>query len=234
MRKNAFINKGKNFFMMSPYKFLYNHLLPPLFRMQEHINWFIWIPILGDVVRAKVRAIDQLELKRGDRVLVYSIGSGFEAKLILDKVGKEGFILGVDFSEGMLNLAQEMIAKNNWTNIKLVIADVRKYEPLKDSKHKFDAALSNFGYLDDKVLFNLINSVKPNGHIAISGPQPLRGFWKIFYPVTFVPEILFGLTWKTLHKFPTYIDIFRKYLANVCINENTFAKYFIAVSGTKK
>lgn len=219
---------------MSSYKFLYNHLLPPLFGMQEHISWFIWIPILGDVVRAKVKAINQLELKRGDRVLVYSIGSGFEAKLILDKVGKEGFILGVDFSEGMLKLAREMIAKNNWINVKLVMADVREYEPLKDSDHKFDAALSNFGYLDDKVLLNLINAVKPNGCIAISGPQPLGGLWKIFYPITFVPEMLFGLTWKNLHKFPTYTDIFREQLANVRIDENTFAKYFVAVSGTKK
>lgn len=227
--------KGKrNFFKMSSYKFLYNRLIPSLFRMQEHVNWFIWIPILGDVIRAKVRAIDQLELKRGDRVLVYSIGSGFEAKFILDKVGGEGFILGVDFSEGMLKLAREMIAKNNWTNIKLVMADVREYKPLKDSEHKFDAALSNFGYLDDKVLLNLINAIKPNGRIAISGPQPLKGLWKLFYPATFVPEMLFGLTWKTLHKFPTYIDILRKHLANVRINENTFAKYFVAVSGTKK
>lgn len=219
---------------MSFYKFLYNNLLPPLFRMQEHTNWFMWIPILGDVVRAKVRAVDQLELQRGDNVLVYSIGSGFEAKLILDKVGKEGFILGVDFSEGMLKLAQEMIDKNNWTNVKLVMADVREYEPLKDFGHKFDAALSNFGYLDDKVLLNLINAVKPNGRIAISGPQPLRSLWKIFYPITFVPEMLFGLTWKTLHKFPTYIDIFREQLADVRIDKNTFARYFVAVSGTKK
>lgn len=219
---------------MSSYKFLYNHILPPLFRMQEHINWFIWIPILGDVVRAKIRAIDQLELQKGDSVLVYSIGSGFEVKLILNKVGKEGFILGVDFSEGMLKLAQEMIDKNDWTNVKLVMADVREYDPLKDFDHKFDAALSNFGYLDKTVLYNLMNAVKDGGKIAISGPQPLTGVWKIFYPITFVPEMLFGLTWKTLHKFPTYIDMFRERLANVTINENTFAKYFVAVSGTKK
>lgn len=218
---------------MSSYKFLYNHILPPLFRMQEYINWFIWIPILGDVVRAKIRAIDQLELQRGYNVLVYSIGSGFEIKLILDKVGKEGFILGVDFSEGMLKLAQEMIDKNNWTNVKLVLADVREYDQLKDFEHKFDATLSNFGYLDKTVLHNLINAMKEGGRIAISGPQPLTGIRKIFYPVTFVPEMLFGLTWKTLHKFPTHINILKNQLVNVRIDENTFAKYFVAVSGTK-
>jgi len=227
--------RGENFSSMSNfYKFLYNHLLPPLFRMQEHISWFIWIPILGDVVRIKQRAIDYLQLQKGDKVLVYSIGSGFEAKLILDRVGREGSIIGVDFSEGMLKLAQEMVDRNNWSNVKLVMADVREYDPLKDVNHKFDAALSNFGYLDKMVLYNLVNAVKAGGMIAISGPQPLKGIRKIFYPITFVPEMIFGLTWRTLHKFPMYIDILRNELTNIHIDERTFAKYFVAVSGRRK
>src|SRR3989344_5313071 len=181
---------------MTIHKFLYNYLLPPLFRMgQEHISWFIWVPILGDTVKIKMRAIDHLELKRGDNVLVYSIGSGLEAKLILDKVGKEGFVVGVDLAEGMLKIAQEMVDKNNWTNVKLVLADVREYNPLININHTFDAALSNFGYLDANVLRNLISAVKSGGHISISGPQPLKGLRKIFYPITFVPEMIFGLTW---------------------------------------
>lgn len=220
---------------MTVYKFLYNHLLPPLFKMgQEHINWFIWVPILGDTIRIKMRAIDHLELKRGDNVLVYSIGSGLEAKLIVDKVGKEGFIVGVDLAEGMLKIAQEMVDKNKWTNVRLMLADVREYDPLRNFGQKFDAALSNFGYLDARVLHNLMSAVRPGGHVSISGPQPLRGIRKLFYPITFVPEMIFGLTWKSLHTFPTYIDMFRKQLANVYIDENTFAKYFVAVYGTKK
>jgi SAM-dependent methyltransferase len=165
---------------------------------------------------------------------VYSIGSGFEAKFIIDKVGKEGSVVGVDFSRGMLKLAQEMVEENNWSNVKLVMADVREYNPLKNSDHKFDAALSNFGYLDDRVLHNLIDAVKSGGHISISGPQPLSGVRKIFYPVTFVPEIIFGLTWKKLHEFPAYINIFKNKLVNVSIDENTFGKYFVAVTGMKQ
>ena len=201
---------------------------------QEHISWFIWVPILGDTVKIKMRAIDHLELKRGDNVLVYSIGSGLEAKLILDKVGKEGFVVGVDLAEGMLKIAQEMVDKNNWTNVKLVLADVREYNPLININHTFDAALSNFGYLDANVLRNLISAVKSGGQVSISGPQPLKGIRKLFYPITFVPEMIFGLTWKSLHKFPTYIDIFREQLTNVRIDENTFARYFATVYGTKK
>lgn len=219
---------------MTFYKLLYNRLLPTLFRMQDHTDWFIWVPILGDVVRIKERTIDYLKLQKGNNVLVYSVGAGYELDFIVDKVGKEGSIVGVDFSEGMLKIAREKIQKNNWTNVKLVLADVREYNPLNDTGHTFDAALSNFGYLDERVLHNLINAIKTGGTIAISGPQPLKGLKKLFYPVTFVPEMAFGLTWKTLHKFPTYIDIFKKELANIHIDDKTFAKYFVAVSGTKK
>ena len=216
------------------YKFLYNRLLPTLFRLQEHTNWFIWVPVLGDVVRIKKRAINYLGLKRGDSVLVYSIGAGYELDFIIDKVGKEGSVLGVDFSEGMLKVAREKVEKNNWTNVKLVLADVRKYNPVDDAGHTFDSALSNFGYLDKTILYNLINAIKVGGTIAISGPQPLSGIRKLFYPITFVPEMIFGLTWKTLHKFPIWVGTFKKELENVIIDENTFAKYFVAVSGTKR
>ena len=219
---------------MTVYKLLYNHLLPTLFRMQDHTNWFIWIPILGDVVRIKQRAINSLNLQRGSNVLVYSVGAGDELDFIVDRVGKEGSVVGVDFSEGMLKIAREKIQKNNWTNVKLVLADVREYSPLSNNGYTFDAALSNFGYLDERVLHNLINAIKAGGIIAISGPQPLKGIRKIFYPVTFVPEMLFGLTWKTLHKFPMYIGILNNELANVHIDDKTFAKYFVAVSGMRK
>ena len=137
---------------MTFYKLLYNRLLPTLFRMQDHTDWFIWVPILGDVVRIKERAIDYLKLQKGNNVLVYSVGAGYELDFIVDKVGKEGSIVGVDFSEGMLKIAREKIQKNNWTNVKLVLADVREYNPLNDTGHTFDAALSNFGYLDERVL----------------------------------------------------------------------------------
>ena len=216
------------------YKFLYNRLLPALFRLQDHTAWFIWVPILGDVVRIKKRAINYLKLQRGNNVLVYSIGAGYELDFIMDKIGREGSVIGIDFSEGMLKIAREKVERNNWTNVKLVLADVREYNPVNEAGHKFNAALSNFGYLDETVLYNLISAIKIGGGIAISGPQPLRGAKKIFYPVTFVPEMIFGLTWKTLHKFPMYIGILKNELENIKIDDNTFAKYFVAVSGTKK
>jgi len=215
-------------------KFLYDYILAQGFRLQDYPKLFLWVPILGDVYRIKRRSVDHLQLQRGNKVLIYSIGAGFGLDFILERIGETGFVVGVDFSESMLKIAQEKVDKNGWKNVRLVLADLRKYDPSLDIDHKVDAALSIFGYLDKEVIADLINALNPGGRIVISGPQPLKGWRKIFYPVTFVPEMIFGLTWKNLHQFPGYIDIFKKDLKEVNIDEKTFAKYFVAVSGIKK
>ena len=177
--------------------------------------------------------MEHLSLKRGDKVLIYSVGAGFGLDFILEKIGETGSVIGVDFSESMLKIAQEKVDKNGWKNVRLVLADLREYNPSIDIGYKVDAALSIFGYLDENVIADLISILKPGGRIVISGPQPLRGWRKIFYPVTFVPEMIFGLTWKNLHQFPSYVDVFKRELGNLTIDEKTFAKYFVAVFGTK-
>ena len=134
----------------------------------------------------------------------------------------------------MLKVAQKKIDKNKWNNVQLVLKDLREYQPEKELGYKVDAVLSNFGYLDESVLYNLISVLKPGGRIAISGPQPLTGIRKLLYPITFVPEMIFGLTWKFLHQMPKRIEIIKKECTRVIINENTFGRYFVTVAGSKK
>src|SRR3989344_3138130 len=215
---------------MNVTKFLYNRILPKLFELQ---GGSMWIPIVKDLIKAKKRAIEYLNLQPGNKVLVTSIGAGFELDFILPKIGATGSVVGVDFSEGMLRVAQNKISKNGWTNVTLLQKDLREYKPTKELDYKVDAVLSNFGYLDESVLCNLISVLKPGGKIAISGPQPLTGIRKLLYPITFVPEMVFGLTWKSLHKMPKHIEIIKKECTEVIINENTFGRYFITVAGSK-
>ena len=212
-------------------EFMYKYVHPYVFGLQEYVGW---VPILGDVVKTKQRAIDNLNLQQGNSVLIYCVGSGFELDSILERIGENGYVIGIDISENMLGKAQEKIDKNRWGNVRLVHADVRKYNPIEDIGDEVDAALCNFGSLDEKVLYNMINAVRRGGGIAISGPQPLKGIRKILYPITFVPEMAFGLSWNALHRFPRYREIFEKELANPKFNEETFGRYFIAASGTKK
>lgn len=215
---------------MSVSKLLYNKILPSLFEIQDKCEW---IPIISGLIRVKKKAISYLHLQKGDKVLITSIGGGFELDFIISKIGPEGFVVGIDFSESMLGIAQRKIEKMGWKNVKLINMDLNKYDPERDLDFKPDAILSNFGYMTTKLLNQHINSLKTGGYIAMSGPQPLRGIRQLLYPITFVPEMVFGLTWKVLQDFPNLVKIFHNQLFDIKIDEDTFGKYFVAISGKK-
>ncbi|MCK5703688.1 MAG: methyltransferase domain-containing protein, partial [Cyclobacteriaceae bacterium] len=103
----------------------YNFSLPPFFA-----TW-------------KKKAFKDSSLKKGDSVLVFCCGTGLDFPHILKKIGKEGEIVGVDFSSEMLRKAKEKIEKENWGNVELVEADITKFEDKLDKK--FDAGVCTLG-----------------------------------------------------------------------------------------
>lgn len=209
---------------------MYDKILPALFEIQDKCEW---IPIAGDTIKAKKKAIEYLQLKEGDKVLVTSIGAGFELDFIVPKIGNSGMVVGIDFSEGMLKKTQEKVDKKGWKNVRLVKMDLNEFSIEKDLEFIPDVILSNFGYLTEEILLTFIKELKEDGRIAISGPQPLRGARKLLYPITFIPEMIFGLTWSSLQMFPLYIKTFSENLKDVEVYEDTFGKYFVAVAGKK-
>ena len=62
----------------------------------------------------KKKAISESAIKRGDKVLVFCCGTGLDFPYIMNKIGEEGKIVGIDFSEEMLIQAQQKIEKNYW------------------------------------------------------------------------------------------------------------------------
>ncbi len=65
------------------------------------------------------RMLDLLLLRPGMRVLDLATGSGEPALRAARRVGPEGFVLGVDVSEGLLALAQEKAAAEGVGNLQL-------------------------------------------------------------------------------------------------------------------
>ena len=86
----------------------------------------------------KRRAFKESSLKKGDAVLVFCCGTGLDFPHILEKIGKEGKIVGVDFSSEMLAAATEKIHKNHWKNIELIEADITTFEIANFATAKFD------------------------------------------------------------------------------------------------
>lgn len=63
------------------------------------------------------RTIARLALKRGDVVLDAGCGTGLSFPLLLEAVGPDGLVIGVESSSDMLALARERTAAAGWSNV---------------------------------------------------------------------------------------------------------------------
>jgi ubiquinone/menaquinone biosynthesis C-methylase UbiE len=73
------------------------------------------------------RAVQALGLRPGDRVIDIACGTGLNFPLIEEAIGPGGRIIGVDLTDAMLARAQDRIATNAWSNVRLVQADAADF-----------------------------------------------------------------------------------------------------------
>ncbi len=94
-------------------------------RLARFFVFFEWLFLLPRSIRKQ--AVKRLELKRGSRVLEVGCGTGRNLSSLLEVIGAEGQVYGVDLSEGMLAEAQELCTRRGWNNVELIRADAVDY-----------------------------------------------------------------------------------------------------------
>ena len=72
-------------------------------------------------------AIRALNLKRGDTVVEIGCGTGLNFSGLIDCIGPEGKLIGVDLTQEMLNGAAQRAHRNSWTNVELIHQDATTY-----------------------------------------------------------------------------------------------------------
>jgi ubiquinone/menaquinone biosynthesis C-methylase UbiE len=115
------------------------------------------------------RAVAALQLKPGQTVIDVGCGTGASFARLIAAVGRDGRVLGVDQSGGMLEVAAKRIADEGWTNVELIEAAVEETR-LPDA----DAAI--FFFTHDLVrtpaaLDNVTTAVRPGGRVVTAGFQ---------------------------------------------------------------
>ncbi len=157
----------------------------------------------------RARAVELLRLRRGDCVVDLGCGTGLSFPLLLQEIGPEGQLIGVDVSSGMLACAREKIERSHWNNVQLVHGDIAEY----DFPERVNAALSIgvFGYVPERerVIERIAHALVPGGRIVIvDGKPPNRWphwFFKLFvwfssrFGVT--QEYFDGRTWESVERF---------------------------------
>lgn len=79
-------------------------------------------------------------IKQGDTVLDLGSGAGFDVFLAAKKAGKSGKVIGVDFSEEMIEKAKKNSKEYGYNNVEFRVGDIEKL-PIKDCS--IDVIISN-------------------------------------------------------------------------------------------
>lgn len=128
----------------------------------------------------KKRAINNVALKSDSKVLDICTGTGDISIHIAKNIAKEGKVIGVDFSENMLNIAREK--SKTLKNIEFMSADALDL-PFEDGE--FDACFICFGLRNipnfEKALLEMKRITKKGGFVVNIDTGKPKGIAKCFH-----------------------------------------------------
>lgn len=115
--------------------------------------------------------LDFVPLQQGQKILDVATGTGLIGIPAAEKVGSQGYVIGIDMTPGMLHQARQKIAATNLQNIELIEADV---EDFTFSDESFDVVFC----CEAIVLFpdilamlqKFYRYLKPGGYVAFTSP----------------------------------------------------------------
>ncbi|WP_202795441.1 class I SAM-dependent methyltransferase [Thermococcus barophilus] len=117
------------------------------------------------------RALELLDIKKGEIVLEIGFGTGHCLKKMAELVGKEGKVYGIDISSGMLEVSRKRLEKAGLLDrVELYCGDASKL-PYEDNK--FDAVFMSFTLelFDTPEIPEVLNEVrrvlKPGGRLGV-------------------------------------------------------------------
>ena len=116
----------------------------------------------------RAQAITALHLQPGATVLDVGCGTGLSFRMLRERIGGDGWVVGIEQSPDMLARARERVAQAHWPHVLLLCAPAAAAVIPGFA----DAALFHLTHdilRDDEALANVLAHLKPGAHVVASG-----------------------------------------------------------------
>lgn len=131
------------------------------------------------VAKKRVTAVGQLDLHAGDHVLDVGCGTGANFPHLVEAVGEQGRVSGIDLSEEMAAVARRRAADAGWSNVEIVVGNASA-APLPE---KVDGALLFLTHdlmRTPEALRRVVAACRPGARVVAYGPKRAPGWaWPI-------------------------------------------------------
>ena len=125
-----------------------------------------WASVNKGPFQSTKKLVELVNINKGDTVLDVACGTGVVTNEIQKKIGKSGYVVGVDTSSTAIKIAKKWNGKKS--NVDFVNTDAEKFNFSK----KFDVVTCQYALFffpnAQKALKNMKNSLKKSGSIGIS------------------------------------------------------------------
>ena len=178
----------------------------------------------------RMKAVQALELQRGDTVVDIGCGTGLNFSLLEKAIGPQGTLIGVDSTDAMLAQAQKRVEESGWSNVKLVQSDAAVFQ----FPRGVDGILSTYAITlvpeFDRVIRNGCQALKPGKRWAITDFKMPSGSLSFLSPL--LAQLLvrpFGGTLEMSSRHPW--ESIDKYMQNTRMTEFYLGAVYVMVGG---
>ena len=188
-----------------------NRVVTAYRKYAENYNFAVKLyRLLGlDIDKFRKMTVDALELSKGDTVVELGCGTGLNFGRVLDVIGSEGKLIGVDITDKMLDQARKLVKENGWKNVELIQSDFTDYEFPEGLDGIFATGALQYSLHYDKIIHRGYDALKTGKKFVVTDFKRSQGSARIFTPILLYfakpfwadKEYIERCAWKSIEKY---------------------------------